>query len=62
MKKVFLQRNTIKLHSDIPTTNCSSNELPIDLIINCEIAFDTLIHYMNDIYVSYAHHYLHNST
>ncbi|CAH8462265.1 unnamed protein product [Schistosoma bovis] len=51
MKKVFLQRNTIKLHSDIPTTNCSSNELPIDLIINCEIAFDTLIHYMNDIYL-----------
>ncbi|CAH8463634.1 unnamed protein product [Schistosoma haematobium] len=51
MKKVFLQRNTIKLHSDIPTNNCSSNELPIDLIINCEIAFDTLIHYMNDIYL-----------
>ncbi|VDO77652.1 unnamed protein product, partial [Schistosoma mattheei] len=51
LKKVFLQRNTIKLHSDIPTTNCSSNELPIDLIINCEIAFDTLIHYMNDIYL-----------
>ncbi|CAI2724695.1 unnamed protein product [Schistosoma spindalis] len=51
MKKVFLQRSTIKLHSDIPTNNCSLNELPIDLITNCEIAFDTLIHYMNDIYL-----------
>lgn len=51
MKKTFLQQSTIKLHPDIPTNNCSSNELPIDLIINYEIAFDTLIHYMDDIYM-----------
>ncbi|CAH8455058.1 unnamed protein product [Schistosoma rodhaini] len=51
MKKTFLQQSIIKLHPDIPTNNCSSNELPVDLIINYEIAFDTLIHYMDDIYM-----------
>ncbi|CAH8454875.1 unnamed protein product [Schistosoma turkestanicum] len=51
MKKAFLRRSLIKLHADIPITDCSTNDLPFDLIINYEIAFDTLIHYMDDIYL-----------